>query len=170
MPYRVRVDNVPYQLEIEEIDGQKQKFLIKRKGRQHVVEAFSSSLSQYTLLIDNQSFDVYVSNGKQPPTVFVNGSYFQIAYDRNADVPNRNRTRPLAKGPMDIQASMPGKIVKILVKVGQKIEKGQALLVLEAMKMENEIAAPQSGTLKAIHVDSGQSVENGQKLVTLFLG
>ncbi|MGZ3807814.1 MAG: acetyl-CoA carboxylase biotin carboxyl carrier protein subunit [Bacteriovorax sp.] len=56
---------------------------------------------------------------------------------------------------------MPGKVVKILAKLGDKVEKGQTLLILEAMKMENEIKSGTSGVVKAIHVKAGDALENG---------
>jgi biotin carboxyl carrier protein len=56
---------------------------------------------------------------------------------------------------------MPGKIVKILAVVGQKVEKGQTLIILEAMKMENEIKCSTAGIVKAIHVKTGEALENG---------
>jgi biotin carboxyl carrier protein len=56
---------------------------------------------------------------------------------------------------------MPGKVVKILVEVGQTVQKGQTLVVLEAMKMENEIKCGLNGTIKAIHVKEGQALDQG---------
>lgn len=56
---------------------------------------------------------------------------------------------------------MPGKVVKILASVGQKVEKGQTLLILEAMKMENEIKSNTNGTVKTIYVKAGDALENG---------
>ncbi len=56
---------------------------------------------------------------------------------------------------------MPGKVVKLLVKVGDQVEKGQTILILEAMKMENEIKAGVTGQVKAIHVSAGQALESG---------
>ena len=56
---------------------------------------------------------------------------------------------------------MPGKVVKINCKVGDKVEKGQTLLILEAMKMENEIKCSSKGTVKAIHVKAGDALDNG---------
>ena len=56
---------------------------------------------------------------------------------------------------------MPGKIVKILTAVGEKVVKGQTLIILEAMKMENEIKCGSSGVVKAIHVKAGDALENG---------
>lgn len=56
---------------------------------------------------------------------------------------------------------MPGKVVKINAKVGDKVEKGQTLLILEAMKMENEIKSGTTGVVKAIHVKPGDALDNG---------
>ncbi len=56
---------------------------------------------------------------------------------------------------------MPGKVVKIMAQVGEKVAKGQTLLILEAMKMENEIKSGLDGVVKAIHVKSGDALENG---------
>jgi biotin carboxyl carrier protein len=60
---------------------------------------------------------------------------------------------------------MPGKVVKILVGVGEKVQKGQTLLILEAMKMENEIKSGIDGVVKAIHVKQGDALENGVLLM-----
>lgn len=68
-------------------------------------------------------------------------------------------------GEASVNAPMPGKIVKVLVSEGQAVNSGDVLLILEAMKMQNEIAATQSGTVKAINVAAGQSVKVGDPLV-----
>ncbi|MEX5285585.1 biotin/lipoyl-binding protein [Selenomonas sputigena] len=68
-------------------------------------------------------------------------------------------------GETSVNAPMPGKIVKVLVSEGQAVNSGDVLLILEAMKMQNEIAATQSGTVKAINVAAGQSVKVGDPLV-----
>jgi biotin carboxyl carrier protein len=62
---------------------------------------------------------------------------------------------------------MPGKIINVKVNVGQAIKKGEVVLILEAMKMENEIVASQDGTIASVDVAAGQSVEAGDILVTL---
>ncbi|MCC5939827.1 MAG: acetyl-CoA carboxylase biotin carboxyl carrier protein subunit [Lunatimonas sp.] len=67
--------------------------------------------------------------------------------------------------PTDVKAPMPGLILNIPLTVGQTVRKGETLLVLEAMKMENAIKAPLDGTVKAIAVQQGQSVEKNQVLV-----
>jgi len=66
-----------------------------------------------------------------------------------------------------VRAPMPGKIVKILVKAGDKVGAGDPVVTLEAMKMENELCAPVGGTVKAVPVQKGDSVEGGQLLVAI---
>jgi len=62
---------------------------------------------------------------------------------------------------------MPGKIIEVKVAVGQAVKAGDTLLILEAMKMQNEIAAPADGTVKAVNVSAGQSVKVRESLVIL---
>jgi biotin carboxyl carrier protein len=70
-------------------------------------------------------------------------------------------------GPAAVQSPMPGKVVKLLVAVGDEVKSGQGVVVVEAMKMENELKAPRDGKVKAIAVKEGQAVEAGQTLASL---
>jgi 3-methylcrotonyl-CoA carboxylase alpha subunit len=70
-------------------------------------------------------------------------------------------------GPSRVMAPIPGKVVAVKVEAGDEVEPGQALVVLEAMKMENELAADQAGKVAAIHVAAGDTVEGGELLVEL---
>jgi biotin carboxyl carrier protein len=72
-----------------------------------------------------------------------------------------------AGGPKAIKSSMPGKVVRILVEKGQKVEKGQPLLILEAMKMENEIRSHAAGVVQDIAVAVGAKVEAGALLIKI---
>ena len=72
-----------------------------------------------------------------------------------------------AQGSVVVTAPMPGKILGVKASAGQAVKRGQVLLILEAMKMENEIVAPQDGTVATINVAVGDSVEPGATLATL---
>ena len=74
--------------------------------------------------------------------------------------------RPRASGV--IKAPMPGLVVRVEVTIGQAVETGTGLVVVEAMKMENELRAPQRGVVQQIHVSAGERVEKGTPLVTLL--
>lgn len=74
---------------------------------------------------------------------------------------------PVAAGADAVCAPLPGSVVDVKVSVGESVKKGQILLLIEAMKMENEIVAPNDGVVKAIHTSKGASVTTGAPLVTL---
>lgn len=72
-----------------------------------------------------------------------------------------------AEGAVKVNSPMPGKILSIKVSAGQAVKRGEVIMVLEAMKMENEIVAPEDGTVATINVNEGASVEAGSVLATL---
>ena len=78
-------------------------------------------------------------------------------------------SRPAARG-RNILSPLPGKVLAVRAQEGQKVKRGDLLLVIEAMKMENEIFAADAGTVRKMHVSSGQSVETGDLLAELALG
>lgn len=89
-----------------------------------------------------------------------------LSFVRAGEEQIANATAGKKKGTR-IRAQMPGKIVKVLVSAGSTVEKDQPLLVMEAMKMENEIRAPEAGLVKEVKVTEGQAVESGADLALL---
>lgn len=81
--------------------------------------------------------------------------------------PNMPKTEVTGIETGQINASMPGTILDVLVAVGDRVEKGATLLTLEAMKMENEVVAPQGGVVLEVHVGKGSSVDSGDLLMRL---
>jgi pyruvate carboxylase subunit B len=75
--------------------------------------------------------------------------------------------RPRATREGHVTSSMPGRVVELMVKVGDKLKAGDPVLVIEAMKMENEVPAPVAGTVKAVHVAKGDSVNPDEALVEI---
>ncbi|HVR43178.1 MAG TPA: biotin/lipoyl-containing protein [Thermoanaerobaculia bacterium] len=71
------------------------------------------------------------------------------------------------EGEATIRASMPGRVIRVLCSAGEQVRKGQGIVILEAMKMENEISAPRDGRVAEVHVAGGATVERGTPLVTL---
>jgi biotin carboxyl carrier protein len=70
-------------------------------------------------------------------------------------------------GPVTIRSPIPGRVVKVMVKVGDPVAAGATAVVIEAMKMENELRAPRPGTVAAVHCAEGAAVEAGQDLITV---
>lgn len=75
--------------------------------------------------------------------------------------------QPVAAGAGDITAPMPGTVLKVKVAAGDTVKKGQVLLILEAMKMENEIVSPADGKVAALNVEPGKAVTAGEIMVTI---
>ena len=74
---------------------------------------------------------------------------------------------PVLEGPVEVRAIMPGRITALLVKEGQEVRSGQGVVVVEAMKMENELLAPKEGRVTRIRVRPGETVEAGAGLLTV---
>lgn len=118
-------------------------------------------------------------------TITVNGSVYEVTVEEGSNVPAAIQAAPAAKaapapkaapkaapaagtqGSIKINAPMPGKILAIKANPGQAVKRGDVVLVLEAMKMENEIVAPQDGTVASIQTAVGDQVEAGAVLATL---
>jgi len=121
--------------------------------------------STYSVLLDDRVHEITVVRRKDGTSVYDGLSELQVT------LVDRRRYRAGgaagAAGGKEVKAVMPGKVVTILVAVGDQVERDQPLLVLEAMKMENDVKAARKGTVKEIHVAAGQAVETGELMVTL---
>ncbi|MDO5156616.1 MAG: acetyl-CoA carboxylase biotin carboxyl carrier protein subunit [Eubacteriales bacterium] len=98
--------------------------------------------------------------------ITVNGMAYDVAVEEVAAAP----AAPAAsgsEGAVKVAAPMPGKILTIKANVGQAVKKGDVIMILEAMKMENEITAPEAGTVASINVAAGDNVESGDTLASL---
>ena len=100
-------------------------------------------------------------------SVTLAGHSFHMELEDERERAAQLAARAAAKGGGPVKAVMPGVVVQLLVKEGDTVEEGAPLLVLEAMKMQNEIAAPSSAVVQRVHVESGQAVGAGEVLVTL---
>lgn len=126
---------------------------------------------KYKVTLNNRTYEVEVEAG-QAMLVDEYEAYAPAPAAAPAPVAAAPAAAPAAASPAlaageVVKSPMPGNILKINVTVGQKVNEGDALLVLEAMKMENEVAAPKSGTVAQIIVSKGAVVETGAPLVVL---
>ncbi len=120
----------------------------------------------WSLLIDTRSYEIFVV--EQPGgglVVHVNGHPVPALVAGR--VRARKTERDTGSGPRQVTAPMPGRIVKVLVKAGEAVSAGQGLVVVEAMKMENELRSPRAGTVSDVRVSEGVSVEANAVLVVV---
>ena len=124
-------------------------------------------MKQYSFKINGKQYDVTVgpADGKHIQ-VNVNGADYSVEME-SADGPSASEPVPAAASGQVVPTPMPGVIIEVSVREGQAVKAGEKVAVLEAMKMENEIAAPKDGTVTAVHVDKGASVSEGDPIVTI---
>jgi biotin carboxyl carrier protein len=156
----VDVNGRRYAVKVTRRDG---SVLVSVDGREREVDVKEIG-DVLSLVIGTRSYEVTAGE----TTVHVDGMPIEVTV-----VPARpswGRTSAAqtgAEGPQQVAAPMPGKIVKLLVKPGERVEPRQGLVVVEAMKMENELRSPKTGRVKDVAVMAGASVEAGRVLVVI---
>ncbi|PIU00194.1 MAG: acetyl-CoA carboxylase biotin carboxyl carrier protein subunit [Bdellovibrionales bacterium CG10_big_fil_rev_8_21_14_0_10_45_34] len=119
-----------------------------------------------SFLFENSSYMIDVAGEGQHFNVYTRGSYREIKLYNDEMLLHESLKKGTGFGAGDnLAAGMPGKIVDIYVKAGDAVKAGQSLLIMEAMKMENEIKAVADTVVKEIKVEKGQSVESGAVLI-----
>lgn len=124
----------------------------------------------YSVILDSHSVDVRLDRAKHsdPDVQAFRASLYDGAYDFALQDPMKALLAASGGASASggaLTSPMPGKIVKVLAKAGESVTEGQTLLVMEAMKMQNELKSPCTGTVAKVHVEEGVTVETGAKLV-----
>jgi biotin carboxyl carrier protein len=149
-------------IEVRETRGRYLVTLGEQRLELDLVETGGSDLS---VLVDGVSHDLTVERTSDGFAVLLRGDRFDV--DLKEAVKGATLGRVAPKGPLRLTAPMPGKIVKVLVNMGDPVEAGQGVLVMEAMKMENELKSARAGTVQEIKVKEGQAVEMGALLLVI---
>ncbi len=123
-------------------------------------------MKTYTITVNGNVYDVTVEEGSGVAAQPVTSAPKAAPTPTKKAAPKATASAG-AQGGVKVNAPMPGKILGIKANAGQAVKKGQVLLILEAMKMENEIVAPQDGTVASINVTVGEQVEAGAVIATL---
>jgi biotin carboxyl carrier protein len=165
MNYIVTVGDKSFSIEIEG-----NKVIVDGRSRSVDIKGING-LSLYSLLVDGSSYEVFVEEREGEYRVLIGGELYTVRVEdeRKRRLAEVMRFRPPPEGEVVVKAPMPGLVVDVPVKEGEAVRAKQCLLVLEAMKMENELRAQKDGIVKSVHVVKGDSVEEGQALITLSL-
>jgi biotin carboxyl carrier protein len=129
------------------------------------VDAARSGKTIYSIIENGRQFEVIVDEtGAHGFDVLVGGQLLHLqAFDERSRLLAAT-AKASASGPQRVEAEMPGKVVKISAPVGTPVQEGQGVVILEAMKMENEIKSPVDGVVSEVGVSEGQTVESGALL------
>ncbi len=164
MAFIAKLGDQTYTVEIEEIG--KSLYRVAVDGNEILVDGKKTGRSNFSLIINNRSFEVEVDISDPEYRVLVDGRSYHI------DLVDERRMRVggfqsgiQLQGRQNISVPMAGKVVAVLVNEGDHIEKGQGLVIVEAMKMENEVRSPIQADVKEVKVQAGQAVEAGELLL-----
>ena len=141
------VDGIPYEVDFASISGQ----------------------PVYSLLVDGKSYEGYMYSNVDDWEVLLQGTLYNV---RVEDERERRLRQALGEGvaqhgEFHLKAPMPGLVVTVPVEDGQEVAKGEVLLILESMKMQNELTSPRDGKISRVRVESGDSVERNQTLLSV---
>ena len=120
------------------------------------------------VIIDEEEFEVEVFVEGDTYRATIEGQTFEFQIpDSKGNAPRKRNAGGNRKRSGTVSASMPGKVVTVEISVGDFVEEGDTILILEAMKMQNEVSAPISGTVSAVHCEDGMNVEANVPLVVI---
>jgi len=167
MAYLVKMDDVEYKVLVKEIEAN--KFEVHIDDKSYVVDARLTEGSVYSLLINNESFEADIDyKGENNYHVLTEGDLFKInVIDEMKAKLLQRRGGGVVEGKQVLKSDMPGRVISVKVAVGDSVQEGDILLILEAMKMQNEIKAPKSGEVKELFVKEGENIAADAKLVVI---
>lgn len=165
MTYDVVVDGKTHHLELSRGD---KTWLCKVDEQEIEVDAALTARDVLSVLVGNKAYEVKRERSLQGDLHLVIGS---ARYAVDVQDPRSLRTRRATggseAGPQKITAPMPGKIVRVLVAVGDEVKAGQGVIVMEAMKMQNELKSPKDGKVRKILTSEGSTVNPGDTLAVI---
>jgi biotin carboxyl carrier protein len=160
MTYDVSIDGKNYRLQLDRAEG---RWACRLDGREIEVDAVLARPDVLSLRIGNKAYEIKCERVAQDLHLWVGSARFAAEVRDPRSL--RGRVRAVDDhGPRKLTAPMPGKIVRLLMSQGAEVEAGAGVLVVEAMKMQNEIKSPKKGTIQKILVSEGAAVNAGDVL------
>lgn len=171
--YTARMGDAERRVVVEPLE--QDRFRVTIDGQERIVDARRVDGGPWSLVVDGRTLLIDVEPAKDGDwAVEIRGTsaVVKLVDPRQQRLEQARAATQKARaaaggGREDVRAPMPGKVVKVLVKVGDRVAAGQGLAVIEAMKMENELRAPRDAGVVAVHVAEAQAVEGQQPVVTL---
>jgi biotin carboxyl carrier protein len=164
--YMATFDGADHALEVEELAATSLR--VKLGEDQFDVDVRRVGPASFSVLVDNRCFDLdVIPDGDEIIVASRAGTTRVTLVDTARRSRRGSETRAQATGRVELRAMMPGRVVNVLVKAGDAVAFQQGVVVVEAMKMENELKSPKEGKVAEVKVAPGQTVEKGDVLVVI---
>ena len=164
MELEFNIDEKIYQLNLEFKDGQ---YRVNLGDREYVVDSSLISDNCLSLLINGKAFTVYFAEANGKRYFSIGGEQFCIQEAKSESFKASDADSTALDEAPTVASPMPGKVVKIFVREGDEVEKGQGLVIVEAMKMENEIKSPVKGKVEKVNFKPGDLVDAAQPILEI---
>ncbi len=142
-------------------------WLCKIDGRSFPLDVTALQTNMLSILVDGKSYEVKQEVTAGETGIVVGHRQFSATVRDPRSFRSRRRADAGGHGPRKVSAPMPGKVVRVLVQVGEHVDVGQGVVIIEAMKMQNELKSPKKGVVKKLHAPEGVLVEAGQTLAEI---
>ncbi len=161
MTYDVTIDGKNYRLELERNDG---RWICRLDGREIQIDAVLARQDVVSLLIDGKAYEIKRERSATDMHLWVGSARYEAVLRDPRSLRSRKGGAADEKGPRKLVAPMPGKIVRVLLPEKTEVEAGQGIIVVEAMKMQNELKSPKKGIVQKLAVKDGDNVNAGDVL------
>lgn len=161
MEYVATVNNKSFPIFV---DRDREFFVFLINGTKYTLD-FSSSpgSSLYSMIVGGKQYEVAIEKSENDLLIHINGEAHRVRISKEL----KAKAKKEKKARIEVRAAMPGLIIALEVRPGQSVKKNDGLLIMEAMKMQNEVKAPRAGIVAEVHASKGSPVEKGEKLVTI---
>lgn len=164
MKYLTTVNDKTYTIEINDDRH------VVVDGKTYAIDIMAFAVRDlYSLILDNVSHEAFVDSDGDDWQVLLKGDLYsaKVVDERAVRLAKSAGGTVMAAGDFNLKAPMPGLVVGVPVTEGQTVQKGDILLILESMKMQNELKSPREGTVLRVKVKAGETVEQNQVMVTI---
>jgi len=161
MVYEVIIEGKSYRLDLSRSDG---AWDCRLNGSPVPIDAVLARRDVLSVLIDGKAYEIKRERGPSDMHLWVGSSRFQAELRDPRSLRSRQDRAADAKGPRKLLAPMPGKVVRVLAPEKSEVQLGQGVLVVEAMKMQNEVKSPKKGIVQRVLTAEGASVNAGDVL------
>ena len=161
MKYVTLVNGERFEIEIDS-EG-----LIRVNGETHDVDFLNLGGSLYSIITENKSLEAVIDDDEDKIAVMMDGRLFETQVLDERAMLLIQRRGGLSSGSGEVHAPMPGLIVLVTAEIRQTVAQGDTLVILESMKMQNELKSPVDGIVTAIHAEAGQAVDKNSLLVEI---
>jgi biotin carboxyl carrier protein len=171
--YEITVGGKTHKVEVESVaatppvSNSEVAYRVRLDGREFTVSCVPLNHRALSLILNGESFEVQCELTAESLQVSLRGAIYECIVSNPRSLRTRKKPSPADSGEQKLKAGMPGKVVRIIAAVGDQIRTGQGILVIEAMKMQNEVRSPKDGQLKKLVVRQGANVVAGEVLAII---